>query len=86
MPLLNDIRDHKALGREYKRGFEQGLRDAELKGQRRFALKILRLQIEKRFGPIPSWSEELLGARSAPELEDLSEPVLDAVSIEDLLK
>jgi hypothetical protein len=42
MPILEDIRNHKVLGREYKRG----------------ELVILRRLIEKRFGPIPSWAQE----------------------------
>ena len=37
-------------------------------------------------GAMPSWAEERLGTWSAAQLEDLSEPMLDAQSIEDLLK
>ena len=48
--------------------------------------KVLRRQIEKRFGAIPGWAEERLTGRSTAELEDLSERILDAQSIEDLLK
>jgi hypothetical protein len=70
MPLLNDILDNKVFGREYKRG----------------ELAVLRRQIEKRFGAIPSWAEERLAGRSPADLEDLSVHVLDAPSIEDLLK
>src|SRR5205085_4845599 len=40
MPILNDILDHEVLGREYKRGLQQG------------ELTVLRRQIEKRFGSI----------------------------------
>jgi hypothetical protein len=70
MPILNDILDHKVLGREFKRG----------------ELTVLRRQIEKRFGAIPSWAEGRLAGRSAAELEELGVRVLDAESIEDLLK
>jgi hypothetical protein len=49
-------------------------------------LTILRRQIEKRFGPIPNWAQERLAGRSTKELEELSVRVLDAESIEDLLK
>ena len=70
MPVFIDIMENKVLGREYKRG----------------ELAILRLQIEKRFGSIPSWAEERLASRSTVELEELSERLLDAPSIEDLLK
>src|SRR5437667_178682 len=70
MPILNDLLDNKVLGREFKRG----------------ELTVLRRQIEKRFGAIPSWAEERLVGRSAADLEELSVRVLDAQSIEDLLK
>ena len=74
MPILNDIMDHKVLGREYKRGLQQG------------ALTVLRMQIEKRFGAIPAWAKERLNSQSATELEALSVRLLDANSLEDLLK
>jgi hypothetical protein len=70
MPILNDILDNKVLGREFKRG----------------ELTVLRRLIEKRFGAIPTWAEERLTGRSAADLEELSVRVLDAQSIEDLLK
>ena len=82
MPLLNDILDNKVLGREFKRGLQQGLQAGERKGE----LTVLRRQIEKRFGAIPGWAEERLAGRSTAELEDLCVRVLDAQSIEDLLK
>jgi len=70
MPILNDILDNKVLGREFKRG----------------ELTVLRRQIKKRFGAIPGWAEERLAGRSPADLEDLSVRVLDAQSLEDLLK
>ena len=70
MPILNDLLDNKVLGREFKRG----------------ELTVLRRLIEKRFGAIPSWAEDRLADRSAADLEELSVRVLDAQSIEDLLK
>jgi hypothetical protein len=70
MPILNDILDHKVLGREFKRG----------------ELTVLRRQIEKRFGAIPGWAEERLAGKSPADLEELSVRVLDAASIEDLMK
>ncbi len=74
MPILNDIMDHKVLGREYKRGLQQG------------ELTVLRRLIEKRFGAVPAWAEERLGNHSTSELEALSVRLLDAHSLEDLLQ
>ena len=42
MPILDDILDNKVLGREFKRGLQEG------------ELTVLRRLIEKRFGAIPS--------------------------------
>ena len=74
MPIHLDILDNKVLGREFKRGLQEG------------KLTVLRRLIEKRFGAIPSWAEERLAGRSTAELEELSVRTLDAQSIEDLLK
>ena len=74
MPILNSILDNKVLGREYKRGLQDG------------ELTVLRRQVEKKFGPLPSWAEERLAGRSTTELEELSIRVLDAANLEDLLK
>jgi len=49
-------------------------------------LTVLRRLIAKRFGALPSWAEERLNGRSTAELEELSVRVLDAHTLEDLLK
>jgi predicted transposase YdaD len=90
MPVFIDILENKVLGPPFRRGLEEGrqaglqegLQEGELKGE----LRILRRQIEKRFGAIPAWAEERLAVRSTAELEDLSVRVLDAQSMEDLLR
>jgi hypothetical protein len=82
VPIFYDILDNKVLGREFKKGLKEG----ELKGELKGELRVLRRQIEKRFGAIPERVEEHLATRSTTELEELSVRVLDAQSIEDLLK
>jgi hypothetical protein len=77
VPILNDIRDHELFGLEYKRGLEEG---------RQHEVMILRRQIEKRFGSLPTAAAERLSKLSAQELEDLSVRVLDAASIEELFR
>jgi hypothetical protein len=78
VPILNDILDHEVIGPEIKKGIQKGIEIGEL--------KILRRQIKKRFGSVPKWAEERLAKLSAKELEELSVRVLDAKSIESLLK
>jgi predicted transposase YdaD len=80
MPILNDIMDHKVLGREYKRGHEEGLREGVEHGR-----TVLRKQIEKRFGAIPERAEQRFAKLSAAELEQLSLRLLDAQGLEELL-
>jgi hypothetical protein len=98
MPVYIDILENKVLGPPYKKGLEEGrqegmrdgieagMREGERKGERKGELAILRRLFEKRFGAIPSWVEDRLASRSTLELEDLSVRVLDAQSIEDLLR
>ncbi len=86
MPILNDILEHKVLGREFKKGREQGLEQGLEQGRQGEALRVLQRLIERRFGAIPSWVEQQLISLPAAELEDLSVRLLDAVSLEDLLK
>jgi len=94
MPVYIDILENKVLGPPYKKGLEEGRqegleegrREGERAGERKGELAILRRLIEKRFGAVPSWAEERLVGRSTIELEDLSVRVLDAQSIEDLLR
>jgi hypothetical protein len=74
MPIDVDIREHEVLGPMFIAAHQEG------------ELAILRRQIEKRFGAMPGWASEKLAGMPAPELEDLSERVLDAKSLEELLK
>jgi hypothetical protein len=74
VPILNDLLDHEVIGPQIKKGIQMG------------ELKILRRLIKKRFGSVPNWAEERLAKLSAKELEELSVRVLDAKSIESLLK
>jgi hypothetical protein len=77
MPIYIDIMENKVLGREYKRGLQEGLQEGER--------TIVRRLIERRFGPLPAWANEKLASKSTAELEDLGLRVLDANSLEELL-
>jgi hypothetical protein len=77
MPILDDIMDHKVLGRERKRGIALGLAE----GERRMLLRL----IDKRFGPAPDWVKERVNALSEPDLERIGLRILDAGSLQDLL-
>jgi hypothetical protein len=70
MPITEDIRDHDLLGLPI------------IEGQK----KTIRHQLVKRFGPLPTWAEERLQQLPWQELDDLSERVLDAPTLEDVFR
>ena len=76
------ILTNKVLGREYKRGFEEGKRLGRLEGARQF----VRREIEKRFGAIPEWVEHRLNSQSMADLVALDVGLLDAESLEEVLQ
>lgn len=77
MPITEDIRNHKVFIREMAEALHEGRQQGEL--------TVLRRLIEKRFGPIPDWATDRLAHSSIPELDELSERLLDARSLEELL-
>jgi predicted transposase YdaD len=85
MPIDVDIREHEVLGPMFKEERLEGRKEGRREGRQEGELTILRRQIEKRFGALPGWASEKLAALPAPDLEDLSEQVLDAKSLEELL-
>jgi len=82
MPIDVDIRDHEVLGPMFKEERQQGRQEGRQEGE----LAVLRRLIEKRFGVLPAWASEKLAALAVPELEALSERLLDAGSLAELLR
>jgi hypothetical protein len=70
MPILNDIPEHEVIGREYRKG----------------ELHLLLRMIEKRFGTIPPPTQERLAGLSIKELEVVGLRLLDAASLDELLR
>src|ERR1017187_2820875 len=82
MPITEDILNHKIIGPAYRQGRQEGRQEGQQEGE----LELLRRQIVKRFGPIPAWLDERLARCSASDLLELGERLLDAQSLEDILK
>lgn len=76
MPIDLDIRDHEVLG--------PMIIKAEQKSRQEGESTVLRRLLEKRFGTLPGWAGEKLAAMPVSDLEDLSERVLDAGSLDEL--
>jgi hypothetical protein len=47
-------------------------------------IKLLRRQLARRFGPLPSWADERLEQASEAELEGWADRVLECRSLEDV--
>ncbi len=86
MPITENILNHQLIGPAYRKGQQEGLKEGREEGRQQGELAILRRQIAKRFGPIADWLEERLAHSSAGDLELLSDCVLDARTLDDLLK
>jgi flagellar biosynthesis/type III secretory pathway protein FliH len=94
MPIDLDIRDHEVLGpiiikaeqKALQKGRQEGLREGLQEGLQAGELTVLQRLIEKRFGALPNWAREKMAAMPPSELEDLSERVLDARSVDELLR
>lgn len=65
------------LGREFRRGLEQGRHDGEV--------TLVQRQIEVRFGGVPDFLRDRMANMSDAELETVAVRPLDARKIEDLL-
>jgi hypothetical protein len=74
VPVVIDIMANKVLGRERRNGML-----AE-------GLKLLRRQLKKKFGPVPISVEERLSKATLPEIEDLALRLLDAATLDELMK
>jgi predicted transposase YdaD len=98
MPIDLDIRDHEVLGPLFieaeqkgiqkgrQEGLQKGLQEGLQEGFHAGELLVLQRQIEKRFGPLPRWLRVMLEDMPTSELADLSERVLDAGSLADLVR
>jgi predicted transposase YdaD len=86
MPIDLDIRDHEVLGPIIIKAEQKGRQEGRQEGLQAGELTVLRRQIEKRFGALPRWAGEKLAAMPASQLEELSERVLDATSVDELLR
>jgi len=85
MPIGLDIRDHETLGPMFIEAEQKGFQKGRQEGRHEGELAVLRRQSEKRFGTLPRWAGEKLAALPTSGLEDLSERVLDAKNVEELL-
>ena len=77
-----------AQGREQglEQGREQGLEQGERKGRHLGEVNLLRRQLERRFGRLPSWVDERLEQASEAQLEHWAERVLECATLEGVFR
>ena len=89
MPIIIDLMENQIIGPAIRKGLEQGLQEGRQKGRQEGRQegeqRFLRLLMEKRFGPLPSWAAAKLSTLSIGEIEALGERIFDATTLEDLL-
>lgn len=61
---------------------QSALRTAEQRGKAEGEVLVLQRQLTKRFGPLPDWALTKLTTATAEQLENWSEKILDAPSLE----
>jgi hypothetical protein len=74
MPILNDIMDNEVIGPARRQGKEEG--------ERQIVLSL----IAKRFGPLSAAARKRIDAIPASKLERIALRLLDARSLDQLLK
>ena len=77
MPVFDDILDNKVLGREYKRGLEEGRRQA--------MMSLIRSLVNDRSGAVQSPLESRLCVMTLPELESAALRIAQGADPNDLL-
>ena len=84
MPVFDDILEHRVLGREYRRGRKEGREEGREQGRYDGELRLIRIQLEGRFGEIPADLDAKLPNLTAAELEQLARRIVHAASVEAL--
>ena len=78
------IPQNKVLGPAYRKGLEEGLLEGRQEGLLEGQQELLRQQMERRFGSLPSWVDTRLATLSSAALNDLAMRILDTPSLEQL--
>ena len=89
MPIIIDLMENDIIGPAIRQGLEKGREEGREKGREEGRVegerRLLRRQIEKRFGTIPDWADAKLSTLSVVEIEALGERIFDTPSVDSLL-
>ena len=82
MPIMINIRENPF----FREVFEEGKQEGHQEGRQEEAVALLCRQIEHRFGPLPAATRQQIEAADTPTLETWSLRLLDATSLEEVLR
>ena len=83
---LDDIDDILKESTMLEQTIERWFEDATMKGEQKGFARAVSLQLQLRFGPVPEWAQERLGAASEEQLIQWLGSILTAKSIDDLFE
>ncbi len=85
-PMTTTLLDFEeyALKRGRQEGLQSGLQKGRQEGLQEGIQRILRHQLQRRFGELPEWAEVRLGSATLEDLESWGERILDAIILEDV--
>jgi len=86
IPILNDIMDHELFGPRIREAKDLGRAEGRVEGRVEGEQTIVIRLIEKRFGTVPAWSRQRIEAMPAAQIEQVALRLLDAESLEELLR
>ena len=88
MPILLDLKDHNILGLPFRKGLKQGRQEGQAKGREQGREQGERspasIMLTHRFGALPPAVLQHLEAMPSAEIEQMSDRILTAATLDDL--
>jgi len=88
MPILLDLKDHNILGPPFRKGLKQGRQEGQAKGREQGReqgeRRLASIMLTHRFGALPPAVLQHLEAMSSAEIEQMSDRILTAATLDDL--
>ena len=95
IPELNDLQEVDAMLAETvqewtkqweTQGWRKGLQEGRQEGRQEEAAAVLQRLLTRRFGPLPEWASDKVARADLPALENWTDRVLDARSLDEALQ
>ncbi len=86
MPITINIRENPFLREVFEEGKQEGHQEGRQEGRQEEAVALLCRLLEHRFGPLPALARQQIEAADTPTLEAWGLRLLDATSLEEVLR